>query len=136
MLSQQRLTSLDKFLLKSLACFQLCHRLNEPSCVLGASEKVGSFFKRLVVFHRHHYNGTFPFACYRNGRMIVADLLHFFGKVAAGSGITYAFHDFNLYMYGNMYEFYQRITSKATGRLRRRFLWRYRDSRRVPSREI
>lgn len=119
MLSQQRPASLDQFPLNTLVCFQLRNRLYEPSCVLRASEKVGSFFKRLIVLHRHHYNGTFPFARYRNGSVIVANLLHCFGKVAAGSGIAYAFHGFNLYMYVNMYEFYQRITSKATGRLRR-----------------
>jgi hypothetical protein len=41
--------------------------------------------------------------------VVVAHLFHSLGKVAAGGGITYAFHNINLYMYVNMYAFYQRI---------------------------
>ena len=71
---------------------QFSDSFNQSSCIFGAPQKVCRFFKRLIVRHRNHYNCSFSFTSYRHRRVVIANLLHRFGKIASSRGIAYAFH--------------------------------------------
>ena len=92
MLFRQKLASLQQVSFLPVASLQFGNGFDQPAGILRAPQQVSGLFQRLVVLHRHHDYSAFSFTRYRNGGVVVANLLHFLGKVAAGGGITYAFH--------------------------------------------
>jgi hypothetical protein len=72
-----------QFPFTAFVSLKLANGLNQSSSVFGTSKKVCSFFKGLIVSHRHHDNCAFTLTSNSNWGMIIAHLFHGFSQVAA-----------------------------------------------------
>src|SRR3989304_6951040 len=95
---RRKSASLGQFALNAFASVQLRDRGKEAFGVRRATQEVGGFFERHVVFEREHYNRLFAVASDDQGVMVVANSVHGTGQVGTRGGVSDGIHSGGLHI--------------------------------------